>query len=309
MAEPLRPLSTGELLDRTFALYKRNFALFVGISLPAPTLYLFLQLIRVEWLLRHPASRARYGLLRADILWMWLALLLSWFVGLAFTHPATIRAVSALHLGQPIGIRESYRALRGRVLRVIGIVMRWSVPILLGAIAGIIAVTVVVAVFEFSSASMRLSPLIWSMFIGSTTLLIMALGVLLVWGRYALAIQACVVEDLGVSASLRRSKFLAAGSVLRITVVYLIFVAISMVVSYSLGYAARYALLSMTSTHVLGIMTSLNTFISGALTGPLATIALSLLYYDERVRKEGFDLQMMIAGLESPVLANAAAGS
>jgi hypothetical protein len=38
---------------------------------------------------------------------------------------------------------------------------------------------------------------------------------------------------------------------------------------------------------------------------PLATIAMSLNYYDERVRKEGYDLQVLIAGLEAPK-ANAA---
>jgi hypothetical protein len=32
MATLLRPLTTGELLDRTFSLYRNHFVLFVGIS-------------------------------------------------------------------------------------------------------------------------------------------------------------------------------------------------------------------------------------------------------------------------------------
>jgi hypothetical protein len=40
------------------------------------------------------------------------------------------------------------------------------------------------------------------------------------------------------------------------------------------------------------------TFISQSLVGPLATIAFSLVYYDERVRKEAFDLQLMMATLD-----------
>ena len=36
MAEPLRPLTTGELLDRTFSLYSRNFLMFVMIAALAP---------------------------------------------------------------------------------------------------------------------------------------------------------------------------------------------------------------------------------------------------------------------------------
>ena len=40
--------------------------------------------------------------------------------------------------------------------------------------------------------------------------------------------------------------------------------------------------------------------VSGALTGPLLTISLALAYYDARVRKEGFDLQVMMAALSPP---------
>jgi hypothetical protein len=39
----------------------------------------------------------------------------------------------------------------------------------------------------------------------------------------------------------------------------------------------------------------------------LITIALTLIYYDQRVRKEGFDLQLMLSTLESGGQAAAAA--
>jgi hypothetical protein len=37
--------------------------------------------------------------------------------------------------------------------------------------------------------------------------------------------------------------------------------------------------------------------------GPIGTIAFSLVYYDQRVRKEAFDLQLMMSTLDSPTLA------
>lgn len=37
MTEPLRPMSTGQLLDRTFTLYRRNFLLFIGIAMVGPS--------------------------------------------------------------------------------------------------------------------------------------------------------------------------------------------------------------------------------------------------------------------------------
>jgi hypothetical protein len=43
-------------------------------------------------------------------------------------------------------------------------------------------------------------------------------------------------------------------------------------------------------------------FLSACLVGPLATIAFSLVYFDERVRKEAFDLQLMMSTLDAPTL-------
>jgi hypothetical protein len=39
-------------------------------------------------------------------------------------------------------------------------------------------------------------------------------------------------------------------------------------------------------------------FVSQALLGPISTIALTLVYYDVRVRKEAFDLQHMMEHLD-----------
>ena len=47
MAEALRPMSTSELLDRTFTLYRRNFLLFAGIASIGPAAYLLFQLMLV----------------------------------------------------------------------------------------------------------------------------------------------------------------------------------------------------------------------------------------------------------------------
>jgi len=50
-------------------------------------------------------------------------------------------------------------------------------------------------------------------------------------------------------------------------------------------------------------------FISTSLLGPLLTIAFTLIYYDQRVRKEGFDLQLMMSTLEAgtqPAIASTA---
>jgi len=35
-----------------------------------------------------------------------------------------------------------------------------------------------------------------------------------------------------------------------------------------------------------------------SIVGPLLTIAMTLFYYDQRVRREGFDLELMMAALQ-----------
>jgi hypothetical protein len=46
------------------------------------------------------------------------------------------------------------------------------------------------------------------------------------------------------------------------------------------------------------VASAIASFVSQCLVGPLATIAFSLLYYDQRVRKEAFDLQHMMETLD-----------
>ncbi len=61
------------------------------------------------------------------------------------------------------------------------------------------------------------------------------------------------------------------------------------------------ALVAEKSGHIpawLGSLSVVSAGLGGALSGPLLMIGFSLLYYDVRVRKEAFDLQMMMAALE-----------
>jgi hypothetical protein len=50
-------------------------------------------------------------------------------------------------------------------------------------------------------------------------------------------------------------------------------------------------------------------FLTEALLTPLMTIAFSLMYYDERVRKEAFDIQWMMSSPETGDAQAAASGS
>jgi hypothetical protein len=116
-----------------------------------------------------------------------------------------------------------------------------------------------------------------------------------------------VVEDLGVVKSIRRSAALSKGSRFRIFLIYIVFVILAAVLGAVLGGLAGAGGTLISNLTVRLILVYLAGFIASLLTGPLATIGIALVYYDERVRKEAFDLQLMMSSLDpaasSPVAA------
>ena len=47
------------------------------------------------------------------------------------------------------------------------------------------------------------------------------------------------------------------------------------------------------------ILQGLASWVSGVIVAPIGTIAFSLIYYNQRVRKEAFDLEKLMASLET----------
>src|SRR5712671_1947097 len=110
MIEMLRPMSTGELMDRTLVLYKRNFKLFVGIASLGPVTYLLFQLLTIGSASVRAQSANRINPFSATSLGFgFLAGFLVMMAGIALAHGATVRAVAAVHLGRPTTIMEAYR--------------------------------------------------------------------------------------------------------------------------------------------------------------------------------------------------------
>lgn len=296
--ESLRPMSIGELLDRTFALYRRNFLLFVGIATLGPAAYLVFQLLTIGSAIvpgqtrqPSPAAFASFGL------GMFVGLIIM-LAGMALAHAATVRAVAAVHLGRTITIGGAYKSLSGRVWRVLAVF--GLVMLIVGVVAVVIIVTasVLASLAVIGGAQGGTAGTIAGGLIGIVAVVIGVLLAITIYVRYSLAIQACVVEDLRPLASLKRSVALSKGARSRVLTIYFVFGLLSLVVSLALGGIVGTIGVMLHSPIVSVILIYLTSFIAGSLTGPLATIGMSLLYYDERVRKEAFDLQLMMASLD-----------
>jgi|HubBroStandDraft_6_1064221.scaffolds.fasta_scaffold00090_24 hypothetical protein len=302
MTEPLRPMSTGQLLDRSFALYRTNLILFIGIATVGPAAYLLFQLLTVgSAAVPFAGSRgaAAAGVSFGVGVLAGLGLMMA---GMAISQAATVKAVAAVHLGRKISIAGAYRALSGRILRVLGVFL--LVALISGAAAGvIIAASVVIGTAAvLGGAKAGTAGTVLGVIMGFGAALAGGIVAVAIYIRYSLAVQACVVEDLGVVASLKRSAVLSKGSRSRILTVYFVFGVLSFIVSIGLGAIAGGAGSLLHNRILAMILVYVATFIAGALTGPLATIGVSLLYYDERVRKEAFDLQLMMSSLDAPGL-------
>jgi hypothetical protein len=126
MAFDLRPLTLGELLDRAFSLYRRNFWLFVGIMALPSVIALGFGLIVAVFSPQpvNPESIAAGQTQPAEILgatvWFVAAIVgmfIVYFIAYAVALGATTVAVSELYMGQAITIRGAYAPLRGKVGR------------------------------------------------------------------------------------------------------------------------------------------------------------------------------------------------
>ncbi|MGO9405566.1 MAG: hypothetical protein ACLPVW_19085 [Terriglobales bacterium] len=267
MSTALRPLSTGELLDRTFSLYRSYFALFLGIFALPHLCVLAFQCLAFGF--RTPGNQLSNALVTS--VFGLIAGLLG-MVAAAASQAATVVAVSQVHLDRPAGVMDSFSKVKNQIAGVIGLSLR------VGLLVGL-----------------------WS-------LLLIVPGILKAI-EWSLAVPAKVLENKRAGDAMSRSSELSKGNRGRIFVIWFLFMVLSIGVSMLLQWPIQIAagaargVAAMQHAAVGWQLASLvATFISTCLVGPLATIAFSLVYYDERVRKEAFDLQLMMATLDAPGL-------
>jgi len=290
-AYELRPLSLGEILDRTFAVYRAHFWLFAGIAALSGAVQLIANMIQ---LLMYRGVVIRPGFVGVAALERQAGggvTGLLFFMATAVTQAATVWALSEVYLGRQATIAESVRAVIGKWLRYVGIALwqAWSLlwlPVLL-IVPGMVLI-------PFARGYRWLAGVL--IFLGATVGLVFGVIFFL---RNMLAVQASVVERLKVRTSMRRSKILSSGAKGRIFVVLLIAWCLFMVagilempMAFVVGFGALRG-----EQHILaqaGVLVV--NFVAHTLVSPVALIGLSLVYFDQRVRQEALDLLLMLGG-------------
>ena len=306
MQPALRPMSTAQVLDRTFHVYRNHFPLLAGIGVLLPVLLFVLRLAAF------PLGYPPRGAALRDPFVFWTifleymgAFILVYVIGHAITGGATVYAVSRLHLGEHVTIADAYRKTLPRFWSM----LRIAINIYL-RVTGVGILTLGASVL----LSFGIDTFLGFLGVGSNTAAV-TIGVIVVtlatlggifwmlylYSKYCLAIPACLLEGLPARPALRRSRFLAHGALKRISLIYLLAAVLGLVLSTVLWLPSQfYGAYFPHSLNVAVFLRSIGSFLAGALAGPIATIAVALVYYDQRIRKEAFDLQLMMDSIAQP---------
>jgi len=239
---PLRPMSTGEILDASFALLRRYAGVFFGIAIvcqgPPTALQLFVQF--------GGGAATHFGLFVA-------ARVLSAF-GYLLVTAACIRVVSQAYLGQEPGMGEALEFAWQRMGRTLS-----------AALPAVIFATL-------------------------AALLLVVPGIIVACG-FAVAVQAAVLESLpSGSDGLGRSWMLTRGYKWKAFGLYIVVGIIALIVLFGLSIVAALATELFPPLLVPVVVSFALVFLFAY---PFVSCVFTLFYYDLRVRREAFDLELL----------------
>lgn len=312
----LRPMTLGEILDRTFEIYRKLLWLFVTVgALPAISI-LALRSADLAWVhTDNLVSQFGAGEVTASGLIAWRMVvsygyshILSFLLAMFF--PALLRLTWCEIFGESTTVIAALRFA----------LVRWRtylwLAVLLLVAAMILPETLTFGVF-FGTGTLedKLNLIGDSPSIPAIVILLAEIPagfVLILWAKACLSfsVPAAALEKLTGFKALRRSWNLTRGSRRRIFVAWFAITVCYWVLSLAAVYALRWVVYFLywvghfrwvsphfTSEAALVLYAMIQAFVL-----PIYAIAITLLYYDQRVRKEGYDVEVMMqtAGLAKP---------
>ena len=281
-------MQLGEILDGSFSIDRRHFGLFMRLSfllICAPAVvgvYFVTRAISnplgaMGWIQAHVAATIGVGLV---VLFVWITISLLLKAG-------TIRIISDSYLGNEPSLTAALQFGAGRIVPLLLVAIAKTLLIFVLYIAAVIAFVVVAAVGRFLGMSVLFVLL---GIIGGCWLFAYVLC------GYGLTSMVVVLEDL-VSAfdAFGRSSDLTKDSRLKVFFTWLVIVIFTNIlpslVVFGIGQVVG-------PDSPVQPFLSVGTIVLSVVLAPILPCALTLLYYDLRVRREAFDLQILSEQLE-----------
>jgi hypothetical protein len=271
------PMGVGAILDRAFRIYRQNFVRFLAIVaiVEVPMMLVALLLTRVQV---QAISTGEEGqvLSSAVILPTAFAGLVIMLVAQSLCGAVLMKSVSASYLGEQVTIVEAYKMILPKLLTLIG------ASIVVGLVVGVGMLLCLVPGIIFA---------LW----------------------YMLTTEVIVIEGTGAFKGMSRSKSLVSGNLGKIFLLGLVVGILTWIIasgfSYVGGLIAESAVQIGDPQHIeawrgsvmrAAVIRQFFMRVGRILVMPIPAAAYILLYYDLRIRKEGFDLEMLARALGRP---------
>lgn len=301
--QTFEPMSTGKILDKSFRLYKAHFIRFITIvaiiQIPVSILAFTSQMLFQQGMqasyetgdeystdsemenlgseLSEEIGQNPYGQdmdlyqesdgptvsMIMGIVGLVLTVLIG-VMGQLLSQAAMVKSVSEVYLGRDISVKEAYQAILPRIWILIGA----SILVGLTVAAGFMLLIVPGIIFG-----------LW----------------------FALTTQCIVLENEGVTGGMGRSRSLVKGNLGKVFAVgFLASIIVGIIgIIVALPLQAASAFLTQQSIFLGQLANTIGEMLGNILGVPISAAAIILLYYDLRIRKEGFDLEMLAQNLES----------
>lgn len=278
----LRPLSAGELLDHAFGIFRRLFVPLVVIQVACSGIPFLLNVYGAA------SGGNRVG-------FTFVVYLIAFVLG-ALASAATAYLISESYLGRELAPGAALRRAVPRMGSVMVLSLGMGLMVMLAALPAMLAmlgggVFAGLALQEGGNPGQA----------GAGAMLMLAGLALLVlpvfvFSGISVATPALVLEDVGAGKALSRSWALTKGYRLRIVGLLFVVLIVLMIPFLAIGAMGGLFQTAAPSTGSMVLVTVASGLVSLVI-GPLLYCVLTLVYYDLRVRKEAFDLEVLAAGL------------
>jgi hypothetical protein len=317
----LAPLGAGDLIDRTVRLYRRHFGALIRASVPpvivsAAGWVVLLVCVRA---MSASGSEGRVALYFLGALAGLGVYVFGLLAQLTVVGGASRNLVMHLLWDEPVTTRLIYRSVRSRfwglfwasAVVLLWLFISWAAALFAGLLVWFVALIVMglmvapAAGAEPSGAGVQWAVVIFVLLATAVAIALMLYVFFLMAGRVAYVPQVLMVEGRGVFDSIGRSAELARGNVRRLMGMFLFtgfaWYSAGILLLVPLGW---YAYLNGINPFELDatrqpawytVTSAALGQVSTILLAPVWMMGLSLLYVDERVRHEGYDIELLAA--------------
>ncbi|MEN3331805.1 MAG: hypothetical protein V7641_1170 [Blastocatellia bacterium] len=306
----LEPMSTGDVIDRAVRLYRRNFASLIAI-VAVPTLIGYvISLMFWYGYANLVMNTVKPGRVPADAVLMLIIGMVGYPVWM-FTLLMTVCGVSRvvgdnLMMGEPITFRRCFASVRGKVGQIIALgllILALMFGLYIVAFFILFVLAMLIGIVGGLIVSLHLPQ--WAIIIVIVIVSLLAIAAAMFAMSFLLARvvfmpQVLMIEGESAGAALGRAFKLGKGNWHRVLAIILFtyFISFSLVgalsiitavVLYFTGFIGQANL----ANPLWNILYTSFRDISSMLSLPIWIVSFTLLYFDSRVRKEAYDIELL----------------